>query len=103
MDQTRVDFIRKSMEAQSTEELRHAYESGAQGGRLPEELEAMRQILDERRRKFFRFWLAVGSAVVAGALGGAGTWWQVGEPNLFVILATVVCAFLGFAAWYRWY
>jgi len=104
MDQTLVDSIRKSLEAKSTEEIRQAYGSGDHAGRPPEELEAMRQVLDERRRKRTRFWLAVGSAVVVGALGGVSAWLQLG-PGPVVLLASVGCAVLGFLAWYFpiWY
>ena len=104
MDQTLVDSIRKSLEAKSTEEIRQAYGSGDHAGRPLEELEAMRQVLDERRRKRTRFWLAVGSAVVVGALGGVSAWLQLG-PGPVVLLASVGCAVLGFLAWYFpiWY
>src|SRR5262245_14478110 len=98
MDRTLVDSIRKSLEAKSTAELRQAHEGGDQSGRPPEELEALRQVLDERRRKGIRFALAIGSAVV-GVFGGVGTWWQLG-PDPFVLLFGVVCAVLGFVCWY---
>jgi hypothetical protein len=99
MDQALVDSIRKSLEARSTEEIRQAYERGDQAGRSPEELEAMRQALDERRRKRARLFLAVASAVVIGVLGGAFAWWLLGAGPV-VVLAGVACAALGFVSWY---
>jgi ferric-dicitrate binding protein FerR (iron transport regulator) len=99
MDQTLVASIRKSLEAKPTEELRQAYQSGDKAGRSPEELEAMRQLLDERRNKSNRVLLALGSAVVVAAIAGAGAWWQ-SFPAAIVCLSGVVGAILGFASWY---
>jgi hypothetical protein len=99
MDQTLVASIRKNLESRSTEELRQAYEGGDNSAKSPEELEAMRQILDERRRKGNRAALALASAAVFGSLGAAYAWWQLG-PGVEVLLYGVGGAVFGFAAWY---
>jgi len=99
MDQALIASFRKSLEAKSTEELRQAYEIGNQSSRSPEEIEATRQILEERRRKSTRATLAIGSAIVFGSLGAACAWWQ-GADGAYVFLAAVVCAILGFGSWY---
>ena len=99
MDQALVASLRKSLEAKSTEELRQAFEIGHQSSGSPEEIEAMRQILEERRRKSTRATIAIGSAIAFGSLGAAGAWWQ-DTGGVVVFLVAVVCAILGFASWY---
>src|SRR5262245_37424819 len=99
MDQTRVASIRKDLDGKSTEELRQAEESARQTGKPAEELEAIRQILDERRRSRIRIVVAASSAVVVGVIAGAYVSWQ-GLPPGMVALAGVVGAALGFASWY---
>ena len=99
MDQTLVASIRKKLEAKPTEELRQAYESRDTAGRSPEELEAIRQLLDERRAKRNKAVVALASAILMGTLGPACTWWQ-GADDVLVLLAGVVFAILGFASWY---
>ena len=100
MDQALVASLRKTLESRPTEELRRAYEQGGdKTARSPEELEAMRQILDERRRKAYRPVLALVSAVLLGSLGAGYAWWQLG-PGVAVLLAAVGGAVLGFASWY---
>src|SRR2546421_435178 len=86
MDQTLVASIRKNLESKSTEELRQAYESTDKAARSPEELEAMRQLLDERQRKGNRFVIALTSALLFGSLGAGCAWWQ-GVDGGFVFLA----------------
>jgi hypothetical protein len=99
MDQTFVAAIRKNLETKSTEELRQAYESRDQAARSPEESEAMRQLLDERRTKGSRAVFALASAILFGSLGAVCAWWQ-GADGVFIFLAGVVCAILGFGSWY---
>ncbi len=99
MDQNLVASIRKSLEGKSTEELRQASEGAGRASKSPEELEAMRQILDERRMKGTRAILAVVSAVVFGSLCAAAAWWQLG-PGVAVLIAGAGGAVLGFASWY---
>src|SRR5215207_6341572 len=86
MDQTLVASIRKSLGTKSTEELRQAYEGSDTAARSPEELEATRQLLDERRTKSNRGVLPLGSAILLGSLGAACVWWQGAEVG-FVFLA----------------
>jgi small-conductance mechanosensitive channel len=99
MDQTLVASIRKDLDAKSTEELRQAYASGNQAGKPAEELEAIRQILDERGRIRTRTVLALSSAAVVGVLAGAFAGWQ-GFPPGMIAFAGVGGAALGFASWY---
>jgi hypothetical protein len=99
MDQNLVASIRKNLEDKSTEGLRQACERGDNMNKSPEELEAMRQILNERRVKGNRVVLALVSAVLFGSLGAACVWWQ-GADGGFVFLAGVVCAILGSASSY---
>jgi hypothetical protein len=99
MDQALVASIRTSLESKSTEELRQIFESGHKAGKSPEEFEAIRQILDERGTKSYRPMLAVTSAIIMGTIGAAGAWWQLG-PDVFVVLAGLGGATLGFASWY---
>src|SRR5438552_753010 len=100
MDQTLVASIRKSLEAKSTEELRQLGEGQDQAGRSPEELEAIRQLLHERRSRGTRAMLALASAAVLGTLAAAGAWWQLGPDYLFIFLCGAGGAVLGFASWY---
>jgi len=99
MDQTRVASIRKDLDGKSTEELRQAEESARQTGKPAEELEAIRQILDERRRIRIRTVLAASSAAVVGVIAGAFASWQ-GFPLGMIVLASVGGAALGFTSWY---
>ena len=99
MDQTLVASIRKDLEAKSTAELGQAYESSDRATKAPEELEAMRQLLDERRTKGNRVALALAAAILMGTLGAACTWWQ-GASEGMVLLAGVGGAILGFASCY---
>jgi len=98
MDPALVASIRKSLEATPTEDLRRAYE-GDKAGKSPEELEAMRQLLDERRAKRNKAAVALASAILMGTLVAACAWWQ-GFPEEIIILAGVGGAILGFASWY---
>src|ERR1700720_609568 len=99
MDQALVASIRKSLEAKPTAELRQAYESGNKDPRSPEELEAIRQLLDERRAKSTKVAVALASAILMGAFVAACAWWQ-GFPEVMVFLAGVGGAIVGFASWY---
>ena len=99
MDQSLVASIRKTLEAKPTEELRRSYESVDKATRSLEELEAMRQLLYERRTRSTRTVIALSSAVLIGTLGATGAWWQ-GASEGFVCLAGVGGAILGFALWY---
>jgi hypothetical protein len=98
MDQTLVDSIRKSLETKSTQELRQAYD-GDKGGKSAEEVEAMRQVLEERRTKSNRFVIALASACIFGSLAGALAGWQFG-PDIVAVLAGLGGAILGFVSWY---
>jgi hypothetical protein len=71
MDQNLVASIRKNLKDKSTEELRQACEGGENMNKSPEELEAMRQILNERRMNGNRAVFALVSAVLFGSLGAA--------------------------------
>ena len=98
MDQSLVESTRKNLEAKSSEELQ-AFLTGGASGRPPEEVEAARQILEERSRKRTRFALAVSSAVLLGVLAAAGAW-QLGADGVFIALSGGVCAILAFVGWY---
>jgi hypothetical protein len=99
MDQTLIAAIRKNLEAKSTAELRQAYESGDKAARSPEELEAIRQVLQERRNRGNRVIVALATAMLLGAIGAGFAWWQDCSGEL-VLLAGVGCAVLGFASFY---
>jgi hypothetical protein len=99
MDQARVASLRKELESRSSEELRQVSASGGAAAKSPEELEAIRQLLDERQRQSTRTILALVSALVMGTLGAGCVWWQGGEDAL-IVLAGVGAAILGFALWY---
>jgi hypothetical protein len=99
MDQAQVASIRKGLESRSTEELLQALDAKDGPPTSPEELEAIRQLLGERRSKGNRAPFALASAVLFGALAGAGTWWQ-GVGAELIVLACAVGAILGFASWY---
>lgn len=99
MDPALVASLRKKMESTPSAELEQACAGGQQAGRIPEELEAMRQILAERRARGQRAAVALISAAVMGPLGAAGMWWQAGVSPL-VLLVGLVCAALAFASWY---
>jgi hypothetical protein len=98
MDQTLVDSIRKSLENKSTEELRRAYD-GDKAAKPVEEIEALRQLLEERQTKGNRMLIALASAIIVGLLAAGIAWWQLG-PNIAVVLAGLGGAILGFASWY---
>jgi hypothetical protein len=97
MDQSLVELMRKKLESTSTEDLTQA--SADHGGKSPEELEAIRQILRERAVYSPRAIVAPISAVVVGALMGVAAWWQEMSPGIIVV-ACVVGAVLGFSCWY---
>jgi hypothetical protein len=99
MDQALIASIRKSFESKSTEELRRAFEGEDKADKSPEEIEALRQLLQEREPRSYRVVLAVASAVICATLFAFGSWWQLG-PGVFVVLSGVVGAVLGFASWY---
>ncbi|MSU79193.1 MAG: hypothetical protein EXS16_14020 [Gemmataceae bacterium] len=99
MDQALVASIRKNLEATTTEELRRAYERGENAAKSPEEAEAVRQLLDERRTNGNRTTLALASAILIGMAATAGAWWQ-GAPEGFVLFAGVGGAIMGFASFY---
>jgi hypothetical protein len=95
VNESLIASIRASLQVKSNEELNQLLASG----KSPEEIEAARQILDERRRKGLRPILALASALVIGALAAAFAWWQLGD-GIAVVLASIVGAVLGFASWY---
>jgi hypothetical protein len=99
MDHRLVESIRKSLEVKSTPEIRQAYQSGDEATRSPEEMEAMRQVLDERSRPRNRAVIALSAAVVMGVIGAAAVWWQ-GSSGELVFLAGIVCAIVGAASFY---
>ena len=99
MDQTIVAAIRKDLETKSTAELRQAYEGGDRATWSPEQVEATRQLLDERSRRSIRPVIALGSAILVGAIGAAAAWWQ-DYPGEIVFAAGVGCAALGAASFY---
>ena|SRR5207249_186611 len=99
MDPALVASIRKDLEIKSTAHLRQACASGDRASRSPEELEAIRQLLDERRTRRNRAVLAVAAALLLGAVGAAGAWGQ-GADEVFILLAGLGCAILGFASCY---
>lgn len=99
MDPALVASLRKNLESTPSAELEQACAGGERMGRIPEELEAMRQILAERRARGQRAAIALLSAGVVGPLGAAGMWWQAGFSPL-VLLVGLVCAALAFASWY---
>ena len=69
------------------QELRQAYEGKA--GRSPEELEAMRQLLDERRLAATRVTLSLVSAVVMGLLGAGCAWFYYGSDAITFLTGLV--------------
>jgi hypothetical protein len=97
MDQALVALMRKKLESKSTEDLTQA--NADQAGKSPEELEAIRQILQERAVYGPRAIMAPISAVMVGALMGVGAWSQEMSPGIIVV-ACGVGAVLGFACWY---
>lgn len=99
MDETLIASFRKSLESKTTQEIRAAQESGQKSGSSPEQLEAMRQILEERQSKSNRFAFAVASGLGLGAVGATAMWWRGGDETLIAV-GGLVGAFLGFASWY---
>lgn len=94
MDPNQVAAMRKSLETKSSEELRQAYASGDKAAWSPEALEAMRQILEERRQRSTKPAVALGAAILVAALGAGVAWWQ-GCTGEVVLLAGLGGAVLG--------
>ena len=94
MDPTQVTAIRKELEAKSTAELRHAFNSGDQ-----KTMDVIRQLLDDRERNSKRLTMALSSAVLAGAIGAAYGWWN-DWPAELVLLIALGLAILSVASFY---
>jgi hypothetical protein len=99
MDPNLVVSMRKSLEGKSTAELRQAYDSGDHATWSPEALEAVRQILAERRSRSNKPLVALAGAVLVGALGVGVAWWQ-GCAGEIVLLAGIGGAILGALLFY---
>lgn len=99
MDQTLLDSIRKKLELKSTADLRQACLGGDTVNRSPEEMEAIRQVLEERGKNSTRLCIALSAAAIMGTIGAAVAWWQRSDETI-ILLAGMGCAALGFASFY---